>query len=211
MSLWNSLEFLHKINSILIISWVIISAVFGILSWKIQSRISKLNISSEKELKAKVEDTESKARKFENKLSESELLRIETENKLKQEIEKTNKKIKPPTLSLVSNDVQKIGDTLVCTLLFKSSKNQPLGTIQLVAQLPIGSKSEIIDFWPTTSGGAFQAGPDSKQISKDKKYAQLIYSLMGAGSPTVELKLTESSLVRIQGNYIPNPIQIEAK
>ena len=88
MSLWNSLEFLHKINSILIISWVVISAVFGLLSWKIQSKISKLNINSEKELTTKVEATKSNAKEFENKLLESERLRIETENRLKQEIEK---------------------------------------------------------------------------------------------------------------------------
>lgn len=166
MSFWNSIEFLHKINSVLIISWVVISAAFGILSWKVQSRISELNINSEKELQAKVATTESKSKEFESKFSESERLRIKTENKLKQEIEKTNKKIKPPTLSLFSNNIQRTMCTIVCTLRFESSKNQPLGIIQFEVQLPIGSKSKIIDFWPTTDGGAFQSGPDSKQISE---------------------------------------------
>ena len=93
MSFWNSLEFLHKINSFLIISWVVISAVFGLLSWEIQSRITGLNISSEKELKGKVEITESKAKEFEEKLSASEQLREEAEKRLEEQIKRTNSQV----------------------------------------------------------------------------------------------------------------------
>lgn len=211
MSLWNSLEFLHKINSILIISWVVISAGFGILSWKIQSKISELNINSERKLTTKVETTESNAKEFENKLLESERLRIETEKRLEQEIEKTNEKMKPPTLTLASSNVQEKDGELISILRFTPSKNQPFGTIQFIVKLPVESISQINDFWPTTGGGGFQSGPDSKLISEDRKSARLIYSLMGPGSPTVELRLTQPSVVQIQGNYISEPIEITVK
>lgn len=204
MTLWTSLEFVQKINSYLLLSWVVISAIFGLIGWKVQMRIEELTKQNEKIV------TDQLKQDFKLKLDEREKIYSEKEALLKQEIEETKKKIKPPELSLISSDTKTENNIITCTIKFKSSKNQPLGTIQFVAELPVGSESEITDFWPTTDGGAFQSGKDSKQIAQDKKSAQLIYSLMGAGTPTMELKLTKPSRFRIRGNYISKPIEINA-
>jgi hypothetical protein len=95
MAFWNSLEFLQKTNSTLVIGWVVISAVFGLLTWKVQSRISELGVVNETALKSQVETTQTKATELEDRLAQSEKLRAETDEKLKKEIEETNKKIAP--------------------------------------------------------------------------------------------------------------------
>jgi hypothetical protein len=130
---------------------------------------------------------------------------------LQKELDKTSEQARPPTLSLISHDTITNEITRIVTLRFEPSKNQPLGALQFVAELPNGSKEKITGFLPTLGGGAYQSGPDSEKIMNDGKMARLAYSLMAAGYPTMELKLSGPSAVRVTGEYIPDPIIFEVK
>ena len=141
-------------------------------------------------------------------LDTQKTLKIEA---LQKEIDKTSEQARPPELSLVSHDTAINGDERVVTLRFSPSKNQPLGILRFVAELSVGSTARITDFWPTLDGGAFQSGGDSKKITEDGKAARLIYQLMGAGNPTMQLKLSAPSTVQISGEYILEPIIFEVK
>jgi len=128
---------------------------------------------------------------------------------LEEQLEQTSKQATPPTLELLPVTVATSNTELVATLRFKPSKNQPLGTLQFYVELPIDSPARITDFWPTLAGGSYETGEDSKLITEDGHAARLVYSLLGAGYPTMELKLSGSAAVRITGNYIGDSILIE--
>jgi len=134
--------------------------------------------------------------------------KIET---LQAELDKTSEQARPPTLSLISHDTLTNGDTRVVTLRFEPSKNQPLGQLRFAVDLPVGTSARITDLWPTLAGGAYQSGDGSKIISPEGTSALLRYSLMGAGYPTMELKMSGPSQVRIRGEFIPEPIFLDIK
>jgi hypothetical protein len=48
-------------------------------------------------------------------------------------------------------------------------------------------------------------------IPEDGLSARLIYSLMGAGQPVIDLTLSGSATVTLSSNYLPKPLQIEVK
>ncbi|MDO8733972.1 MAG: hypothetical protein Q7K21_02290 [Elusimicrobiota bacterium] len=133
--------------------------------------------------------------------------KIELINKKLLEIEKYTA---PNTLSLYNNLITKIKSGYSLLLQFKSSKNEPLGQLVFVASIPKNSNARILDFWPSNKSGvfAFESGIDSKQIAEDGKTARLIYSLISAGNPEIELKVSEITQVIITGNYIENNIEI---
>lgn len=64
---WDNIDGLHRLLSVVVIAWAVISALLGVLSWKVQSRISELNqlrhISMERELS----DTERKLQVYKDK------------------------------------------------------------------------------------------------------------------------------------------------
>lgn len=130
---------------------------------------------------------------------------------LEEQLEQTSKQATPPTLELLPVTVATSNTELVATLRFKPSKNQPLGTLQFIVELPIDSPARITDFWPTLAGGSYETGEDSKLITEDGHVARLVYSLLGAGYPTMELKLSGPAAVRITGNYIDDSILAEIK
>jgi len=121
--------------------------------------------------------------------------------KLDHNISEVNKKAEPNKISLLSKNIEEKGEGYKITLKFKPTKNEPLGQIVLVAKLEKLSKAKILNFWPSTAGGAFQSGKDSKQISDDGYSARLIYSLMGAGYPVVELTISAQTSILIEGNH----------
>jgi hypothetical protein len=130
---------------------------------------------------------------------------------LQAELNKTSEQARPPTLSLISHDTLTNGEARVATLRFEPSKNQPLGQLRFVVDLPIGTSVRITDFWPTFAGGAFQSGDGSKIIAPKGTSALLRYSLLSVGYPTMELKLSGPSQVRISGEYITEPIILDIK
>lgn len=127
---------------------------------------------------------------------------------LEKDLEVAQKKIATPILSLVSKEVQERDNEWTCALRFSPSKNEPLGIIVFIVELPRNSSSIITDFTPK---GAHQHGKDSKRISEDRKTARLAYSLLGVGSVRLELKVSDPSPVKISGNYIPEPLIFEVK
>lgn len=141
-------------------------------------------------------------------LDREKTLKIE---RLQSELEKTSEQARSPTLSLMSHESITNGNVRVVTLRFKPSKNQPLGQLRFVADLPVGTSVRITDFWPTLAGGAYQSGDGSKIIAPDGSSAMLRYSLMAAGYPTMELKLSGPSKVRIGGEYILEPIVFDVE
>ena len=56
---------------------------------------------------------------------------------LQKELQSTSEEARPPILSLISSNAVVNGDARVVTLRFKPSKNQPLGTLKFLADLPI--------------------------------------------------------------------------
>ena len=51
-------------------------------------------------------------------------------------------------------------------------------------------------------------GEDSKRISPDGKQARLIYSLLSAGNPILDLEVTQSTTVTLAGNYLTTPQEL---
>ena len=146
-----------------------------------------------------------------DQLQVSDVVKSQRIKELESQLKQTAEKVKPPTLTLLSQNVVSDANQLVCTLRFMCSKNVPLGTIQFIAELPSDSRAIIKNFWPSTKGGAFQFGSDSKFISEDSKAARLIYKLMSAGHPVVELTLSGPSTVKISGNFLPKAEFVEVR
>ncbi|PKQ64776.1 hypothetical protein BZG01_13940 [Labilibaculum manganireducens] len=126
-------------------------------------------------------------------------------NKIAQDIENAKKLAEPPILIPNAQEISRDKTGLNMLLQFKLSKNQSLGQIIFYAEIEDGSTAKIVEFWPSTKGGAFNSGPDSKMIAPDGKSSRLIYSLIGAGNPTFDLKVTKAVTVRITSNYLPEP------
>jgi lipopolysaccharide export LptBFGC system permease protein LptF len=129
--------------------------------------------------------------------------------KLDQEYQELKKITEPNKLAFNSKTVSKNENKIVVSLQFKPSKNQRLGTLIFVAALPDNSKEKILNFWPTTNGGAFESGPDSKKISLDGKQARLAYSLLGSGYPSIDLTLSGPTDITISGNNGLEPVTLK--
>jgi len=144
--------------------------------------------------------------------AKSILGRLTEQNKLAEEkIEAIRKLAAPPKLSIQNVEIISKEGNHEAVLTFSSSKNEPLGLLTFVSTIQGNTETKIIDFWPTGKGGAFQHGPDSKKISPDGKSAMLIYSLLGAGSPSIMLKTSGPANVEIQGSHDLLPFNIEIK
>lgn len=141
-------------------------------------------------------------------LDNQKTLQIEA---LQKELDKTSEEARPPALSLLSHDTVTNGTARIVTLRFEPSKNQPLGALQFIAELPNGSNEKITSFLPTLDGGVYATGDNPAMITDDGKVARLSYSLIAVGYPTMELKLSGASVVRVSGEYIAKPIIFEVK
>ena len=144
------------------------------------------------------------------RLDEEKTAKIQT---LERSLEKTSAQASPPVLSLASSSISDKDGAKVATLRFNSSKNVPLGAIVFVAEVSTFSLTpppKIVDFWPDANS-AFVSGNDSKKIAEDGLSARLVYSLVGAGAPVVDLTVSSEATVTVTGNYIEKPIQIDIK
>jgi hypothetical protein len=132
------------------------------------------------------------------------------QNKLAEEKIETIKELAaPPKLSLRNVETKDENGNYRAVLTFSSSKNEPLGILTFVSTIQGDTETKIVDFWPSLDSGAFQSGPDSKKISPDGKSARLIYSLMGAGSPSVILSTSGPATVEVRGSHELQPFTIE--
>lgn len=131
------------------------------------------------------------------------ILSIKTITLIKEEEILTNQ-VNPPTLSLSGRKTKKLESGYKSTLQFTPSKNGPLDILIFHVSIDDDSDVRIVDFWP--SGGAFIAGPDSKNIASDGKKARLSYSLMSGSSPKFDLTLSGRARIKIEGNYLENEI-----
>jgi len=189
----------------------------SLLGSKIDSLYNALNrgmqdrSAQEMEMEKKVNELNKKLEPFVNlALTKYPAYDMQTAlNKIALDIENAKQLAKPPILNATAKEINRDKDGITLLLQFTPSKNQSLGMIEFIAELETNNSSKIVEFWPSTKGGAFSSGKDSKKISSDGKSARLIYSLISAGKPTFELKVTKSTMVRISGNYLVEPIIIE--
>lgn len=126
-------------------------------------------------------------------------------NKLAIDIENTKKLAEPPVLVPSGKEITKDNSGITMLLQFKSTKNQSLAQLIFYAEIENNNSSRILEFWPSAKGGAFSSGPDSKKIETNGKTGRLIYSLIGAGNPTLEIKVSKATAIRITGNYLSEP------
>lgn len=129
---------------------------------------------------------------------------------LRKEIAETKEMAKPNSISLSGSKTEVVDGGYKVLLQFKPSKNIPLGLLEFSAILPKSSHAKITQLWPTLDGGAFQSG-NSPDISSDGKSAKVAYSLIGAGLPTIELRVTAPTRVTINGNNGLVPFSFEIK
>jgi hypothetical protein len=121
------------------------------------------------------------------------------------ELARTEALAAPPKLSVYSTRVTTSPSGLILHVAFQCDKNVPLGQIVFLATVPQDSKAIITNIWPV---GAVIDGPDSMKISADGKQAQRIYSLIAAGCPLLGLEVTEATMVKIEGNYLTSPQEL---
>lgn len=117
----------------------------------------------------------------------------------------------PPKLNYSSTQPSPYQEGVSNIIIFKATKNEPLGRITFIIQLPINSQSNIIKVWPSLKGGAFQTGDQSMQIAPDKKAAQLTYLPMGAEFTAIEIILSQQSKIQISGNMLEKPCEVDIK
>lgn len=137
---------------------------------------------------------------------------IETARESTENLQKVVDMAAPPTLSLLQEKVEitKTDSGYTALLVFKPSKNRPLGQIVLMAKVMDDSPGKITDFWPR-NGPGFLTGADSKKISEGGNEGQLVFQLIGIGYPEVELKMSAASKVLIVGNHDLKPVTIDIK
>ena len=129
---------------------------------------------------------------------------------IEQELDKAKAMAEPSKLIFNSNKIKKTDKGFLTTIRFKPTKNQSLGQIIFFAKLPDKSKAKILNFWPSIENSpAFQFGKQSKQIDGDGQNARLIYSLISFGYPSIDLEVSEATEVRIEGNYLIEPLDLK--
>ena len=130
-------------------------------------------------------------------------------NSLANDIENTKRLAEPPKLIPSAKEITKNDGGLTLLLQFKSNKNEPLGMITFYADIENNNSSKILEFHPSVKGGAFSSGPDSEKIEPNGKSGRLIYSLIGVGNPTFEIKVSKATNIKITSNYLTEPFIIK--
>ena len=125
-------------------------------------------------------------------------------------VTETMRLAEPPTLTASILMVDVVDAGLRATIRFLPSKNEPLGIITFDVSLTPDSEARIVDLWPA-NGGAFQSGKDSKKIDQDGSKARLAYSLLSAGTPEIDITVSNECRVTIVGNYCEQATVIDIK
>ena len=130
---------------------------------------------------------------------------------IEQELSKIAEMARPPSLEFVQQSVTAADGRYVCTLVFKPSKNAPLGQVVLHATIADNSPAKIVDFWPTQGKMAFLSGDNSKQIGTDGKSAQLAFQPLGVGYVTIDVVLSAPSRITIEGTHEIKPFLVDIR
>lgn len=132
--------------------------------------------------------------------SKNEILKIEREMLEIKEL------AMPPTLKFRALGTKEIAEGLKITIQFEPSKNEPLGRIIFKVSL-INSIEQMQKIYTEASFGAFTGSREGK-ISNDKKTGRFEYALITSGYPTIIIEISEKSDLKIEGNYLDEPIYI---
>lgn len=132
-------------------------------------------------------------------------------DELQTSVDEATRLAAPPSLSLSHKKITKSDGSLIARLQFRPSKNVHLGTITFRVRVLEESTARILDFWPDAKYHAFTTGDKMKQIDTDGKKATLSFSLMGAGSPTVDITLSGQARVAVAGNLLAEEIVVNVE
>lgn len=143
------------------------------------------------------------------KLQSEDIENLKRIKALEGELQEAKELAKPPQLLLQSQKIESIQEGYKIILQFASSKNEPMGIVMFVASLPETTQAKILNFWPT--GGTFSSGEDSKKITEDGKMAKLAYQPLAMGLLTVELEISATTQVMMQGSHNLQPFMIDIK
>jgi hypothetical protein len=137
--------------------------------------------------------------------SRNRILKIETDLKIIREM------ARPNSIVLADKKINNLSNGKQILLQFEPTKNEPLGVIQFKIYLLDNSSTKILDIWPSLDGGGFTAWEESKKIDPNGESAVLTYGLIGAGAPLIEITISGPSKLRVEGNYLSEPIMIIVK
>ncbi|MBU2043853.1 MAG: hypothetical protein KJ619_01290 [Candidatus Omnitrophica bacterium] len=147
-----------------------------------------------------------------DKLKKADEAKTQKIFELENKITATNKLAEPPSLLLLSKDIEKIEKGYVVQLAFKKTKDKPLGQLNFIVRLPQQGNAKILNFWPPVGESpAFESGEGSKRILNNGKIAQLIYTILGSGNPVVEIVVSEPTPLQFEGNYGISPFVINVE
>ncbi len=144
-------------------------------------------------------------------LEDADRKKSEKISQLESELDHTKSLAEPCKLNLYSKNIKKEDDNYRVTLLFRPTKNERLGQLVFVADLPIDSGERILDFWPTDNTSPFLSSNKSKKIAENGKSARLVYSLLSTGYPSVDLVVSGPTKVRIKGNNGIKTFEIDVR
>ena len=153
----------------------------------LNSRIDELNSNLEPFIKLAV-------KKYPNMKIEDALVKIHTE------LAETKKMAKPNSINFNKKEIKKIDEGYSVKLFFSPTKNESLGIIVITAEVVGENSAKIIDIWPSTDGGAFTTGKNSKEIILNGKAARIQYSPLGSGYSAIEIKVSTKCRLNIKGN-----------
>ena len=124
---------------------------------------------------------------------------------LKKQLEDTARLAEPTSLEFALTKNLEAPEGVGALVYFKASKNEALGRLTFVVQLPDRLPEKILHVVPSLKGGAFQSGDKSEEIAPDGKAARITYIPMGAEVAVIEITLSGSSAVQIKGNNLTKP------
>lgn len=131
---------------------------------------------------------------------------VEKANKTREDLLKVAEEAAPPYLSLESTQIEQTEEGYNVTLRFDPSKNAPFGTLVFRAEI-IGDSEAI--FKQLTRGGMHFSSKE--QVSADGKTAIKIYASPAVQQEKVILVVSAPCKVRISGNYLQEPLELEVK
>ena len=222
--IWSSIlkpEFLQNLSQILIFVGVVVSALGGLGNYYFGDKVQalKANKAQQQEnlLNGKIQTLVDNGQKLQDQLDP--FIKMATQSypnddlqtalkKVQEDLNKVEELAKPPKLTYLSHVITHTDEGVTVELVFKPSKNEHLGNIVFLVSVLATADTVIKDLWPSLEGGAFQTGKDSKLIENNGKKARLIYSLISVGNPTIELKLSSLTTIRIEGTHGLEPFEI---
>jgi hypothetical protein len=168
--------------------------------WEIETSIEKINQATDQAIQRLANEVSTHSERISQLIATAK----EQEGKLQEAILMAA----PPVLSLASPPlIEKIDGGYKAVLTFRPSKNQQLDLVQFLAEIVSGEDAKIRVF--SAASGPVR-GSGQGEISHDGKVG-LTYSPIGFAFPKIELQTSTIGKVRLSGNYLPQPIDVEMK